>query len=125
MCAWLPPEATRGVAQHLRGVEVELAVVMVIGGGVPSRVGDDDTVGQHGQGVLDDWHLQSVARRQIPQDPFAHNIHTQTNTHTHTQAHTHTHTHTHRHTQTNTQTHINAERTKPKIRVHLFSSKHS
>lgn len=57
----LVPEAACSVAQHLGGVEVELAVVMVIGGGVPVGVGYDDAVGQDGQGVLDDRHLQSVA----------------------------------------------------------------
>lgn len=56
----LLPEAACSVAQHLRGMKMELAVVMVIGGGVPVRVGYDDTVGEDGQGVLDDRHLQSV-----------------------------------------------------------------
>jgi len=61
VCVLLLPEAACSIAQHLRGVKMELAVVMVIGGGVPVGVGDDDAVGQHGQGVLDDRHLQSIA----------------------------------------------------------------
>lgn len=40
---------------------MQLAVLLRVGGGVPARVGDDDGVGQHGQSVLDDGHLQSVA----------------------------------------------------------------
>lgn len=66
------PEAAGGVAQHLGGVEVELAVVMVIGGGVPVGVGNDDAVGEHGQRVLDDGHLQGVARRKVPQHTCSH-----------------------------------------------------
>lgn len=65
--AGVSPEAAGGVAQHLGGVEVELAVVVVSGGGVPVGVGNDDAVGEHGQRVLDDWHLQGVARRKVPQ----------------------------------------------------------
>lgn len=54
------PEAACSIAQHLGGMKVELAVVMVIGGGVPVGVGYDDAIGQNSQRVLDDWHLQGV-----------------------------------------------------------------
>lgn len=54
------PEAACSVAQHLGGMKVELAVIMVIRGGVPVRVGYNDAIGQNSQSVLDDWHLQSV-----------------------------------------------------------------
>lgn len=54
------PEAACSIAQHLGGVKVELAVIMVIGGGVPVRVGYDDAIGQNSQSVLDDWHLQCI-----------------------------------------------------------------
>lgn len=37
-------------------------------GCIPSRVGDDHGVGQHGQSILDDGHLQGVTRRQVPQN---------------------------------------------------------
>lgn len=60
MCVLLLPEAACSISQHLGGMKVELAVVMVIGGGVPVGVGYDDAIGQNGQGILDDWHLQSV-----------------------------------------------------------------
>lgn len=53
----LLPEAACSIAQHLGGVEVELAVIMVVGGGVPGRVGYDDAIGQDSQSILDDWHL--------------------------------------------------------------------
>ena len=59
---YISPEAACSVAQHLGGMNVELAVLMVIGRGVPVRVGYDDTVGQNSQRVLDDWHLQSITR---------------------------------------------------------------
>lgn len=54
------PETACSIAQHLGGMNVELAVIMVIWGGVPVRVGYDDTIGQNGQGILDDWHLQCI-----------------------------------------------------------------
>lgn len=60
MCTVLLPEATGRIAQHLGSMKLELAVVMVIGGGVPVGVGDDDAVSQHSQRILDDWHLESV-----------------------------------------------------------------
>lgn len=60
------PEAASGIAEHLGGVQVQLAVLLM-GRGVPARVGDDDSVGQHGQGVLDNGHLQGITRRQVPQ----------------------------------------------------------
>ena len=65
MCLFLlhSPETASGVAKHLGSVCVLLAVVMEIVGGVPGGgVRDDDTIGQNGQGILDDWHLQGVTR---------------------------------------------------------------
>lgn len=59
-CVRVLPEAACSIAQHLGGMKVELAVVMVIGGGVPVGVGYDDAIGQNSQRVLDDWHLQGV-----------------------------------------------------------------
>lgn len=56
----LLPEAACSIAKHLGGVEVELAVVMVIGGRVPVRVWYDYAIGQNSQSILDDWHLQSI-----------------------------------------------------------------
>lgn len=41
-------------------MEEQLAVLLGVGGGVPARMGDDHSVGQHGQGILDDGHLQAV-----------------------------------------------------------------
>lgn len=61
VCECLLPEAARCIAEHLGGMEVDFAILMVIGGGVPVGLGYDDTVGQYGQGVLDDWHLQGIA----------------------------------------------------------------
>lgn len=60
VCVRVLPEAACSIAQHLGGMKVELAVVMVIGGGVPVGVGYDDAIGQNSQRVLDDWHLQGV-----------------------------------------------------------------
>lgn len=60
-CEFLLPEAARCIAEHLGGMEVDFAVLVVIGRGVPVGLGDDDTVGENGQGVLDDWHLQGIA----------------------------------------------------------------
>lgn len=51
-------------------MEVDFAILVVIGGGVPVRLGYDDTVGQNGQGVLDDWHLQGITWRQVPQHAY-------------------------------------------------------
>lgn len=59
-CMIVLPEAACSIAQHLGGMEVKLSVIMVIRGGVPARVGYDDTIGQNSQGVLNDWHLESV-----------------------------------------------------------------
>lgn len=56
----LLPEAACGITQHLGGMEVELPVIVVIRGRVPVRVGDNDTVGQNSQSILNDWHLQSI-----------------------------------------------------------------
>lgn len=66
------PEAACSVAQHLGGVKVELAVIMVSGGGVPVWLWYDDTIGQNSQGVLDDWHLQSIAWWQVPEYTCTH-----------------------------------------------------
>lgn len=60
------PETACSIAQHLGCMDVELAVIMVIWGGVPVRVGYDDTIGQNGQGILDDWHLQCITWWQVP-----------------------------------------------------------
>lgn len=57
---WVLPEAARRITEHLGRMEVDFAILVVIGGGVPVRLGYDDTVGQNGQGILDDWHLQGV-----------------------------------------------------------------
>lgn len=57
---WVLPEAARCIAEHLGRMEVDFAILVVIGGGVPVRLGYDDTVGQNGQGILDDWHLQGI-----------------------------------------------------------------
>jgi len=64
------PEAASCVAEDLGGVEVHLAVLLRMRRRVPARVGDDHSVGQHGEGVLDDGHLQGVARRQVPQNTW-------------------------------------------------------
>ena len=71
VCECLLPEAARCIAEHLGGMEVDFAILVVIRGGVPVGLGYDDTVGQNGQGVLDDWHLQGIARRQVPQHTYA------------------------------------------------------
>lgn len=61
VCECLLPEAARCVAEHLGGMEVDFAILVVIGGGVPVGLGYDDAVGKDGQGVLDDRHFQGVA----------------------------------------------------------------
>lgn len=74
------PEAACSVAQHLGGMKVELAVLMVIGGGVPIWLWYDDAIGQNSQCVLDDGHLQSITRWQVPEYTCTH-MHTRKETH--------------------------------------------
>lgn len=61
---------------------MELAVVMVIGGGVPVRVGYDDAIGENGQSVLDDRSASSEHHMTTGSKAHLH-IHTHAERNTH------------------------------------------
>lgn len=63
------PQTAGGVAQQQGRLEFDF-VFVTMRDAAPARVGDDDRVGQRGQGVADDGHLHCVTGGEVPQDAY-------------------------------------------------------
>lgn len=62
----LSPQAARGIEEDFRVHHFPAHVAVAI---TPAGEGDDDPVGQHGQGIGDELLLQLVSGGQVPEQP--------------------------------------------------------